>query len=312
MNVLVTGASGFVGRHLLAALAGRGHVPWPCDRPGDARPTWAAQGAAAALTWTSLELSDRDSVDRAAALPCDAVIHLAAVASGQAARQDPGQAWAVNAAGTARLAEALGATGRRPLVLVVSTGEVYGGGVTRPRREDDPVAPCSPYAASKAGAELAAREVGRRTGLPVMVARAFAHTGPGQAPVYVVPAFVRRLREARATGRRVIETGNLSPVRDLLDVRDVAEAYVALLERGEAGVTYNVASGRGIALAELLARLAALLEVDAVPQEQAALTRASDIAHLVGDASRLQAATGWSPRIALDQTLRDMVHAEAD
>lgn len=312
MNVLVTGASGFVGRHLLAALAARGHVAWPCERPGDARPAWARQDAAARLEWTALELGDRDSVSRAAALPCDAVVHLAALASGQAARQDPGLAWTVNAAGTARLAEALGATGRRPVTLVVSTGEVYGAGAARPRREDDPLLPCSPYAASKAGAELAAREVGRRTGLPVIIARAFAHTGPGQAPAYVVPAFVRRLRAARAAGERVVETGNLAPVRDLLDVRDVALAYVALLERGEAGHVYNVASGHGIALAELLARLAALLGMDVVPQPSAALVRASDIAHLVGDAARLRAATGWSPRITLDQTLRDVVDAEAN
>ena len=95
-------------------------------------------------------------------------------------------------------------------------------------------------------------------------------------------------------------------------VRDVALAYVALLERGEAGQAYNVASGHGIALAELLARLAALLGMDVVPQPSAALVRASDIAHLVGDAARLRAATGWSPRITLDQTLRDVVDAEAN
>jgi GDP-4-dehydro-6-deoxy-D-mannose reductase len=312
MNVLVTGASGFVGRHVLAALAERGHVAWPCDRPGDPRPTWATQGDAAQLQWTPVELSDGESVAAAAALPCDAVVHLAAMASGQAARRDPAQAWVVNAAGTARLAEALALSARKPLTLVISTGEVYGAGAGRPRREDDPVEPVSPYAASKAGAEVAAREVARRTGLPVMVARSFAHTGPGQAEAYVVPAFVRRLREARAAGRHEIETGNLAPIRDFLDVRDVAAAYVSLLEHGEAGGTYNVASGRGISLAELFARLARLLQVDVEPRETAALMRASDIAHLVGDAARLRAATGWSPRIPLDQTLRDMVHAEAD
>lgn len=313
MNVLVTGASGFVGRYLLSALAARGHVAWPCDRAGDPRPAWATRDdAVGRLTWTPLDLGDAAGVARVAALPCDAVVHLAAMASGQAARRDPGQAWVVNAAGTARLVEALGASGRRPLTLVVSTGEVYGAGPARPRREDDPVAPCSPYAASKLGAEVAAQEVARRTGLPVIVVRAFAHTGPGQAPTYVIPAFVQRLREARAAGRRDIETGNLAPVRDVLDVRDVAAAYVALLERGEAGTTYNVASGHGTSLADLLARLAALLQMDVEPRPSAELVRASDIAHLVGDAARLRVATGWSPRIPLDQTLRDVVHAEAD
>ena len=115
----------------------------------------------------------------------------------------------------------------------------------------------------------------------MLVARPFAHTGVGQADSYVVPAFARRLREARATGAASVPTGNLAPVRDLLDVRDVAAAYRALLARGEPCQTYNIARG-------------------------------ADIPHLVGDSTKLRRATGWAPTIPREQTLRELVDAQAD
>ena len=123
-----------------------------------------------------------------------------------------------------------------PLFLLISSAEVYGA-VEQPRLrvESDVVAPVSPYASSKAGAELAVLETARRTGLRAIIARAFPHTGPGQTDRYVVAAFARRLRAAKRMGVSKVKTGNLEPVRDLLDVRDVADAYLALLERGQPG-----------------------------------------------------------------------------
>lgn len=315
MKVLVTGADGFVGQHLVTRLRAAGHDVVGTRRPGHETPLGAAAGDAA-IEWLPLELADNASVRRAAAGRPDAVVHLAALASGAEARRDPARAWTVNAAGTARLLEALAAeriagnTG--PRVLLVSTGEVYGAGAPVPRRETDPVAPRSPYAASKLGAEIAALETWRRTGLPVIVARAFAHTGAGQAPTYVVPAFAARLREAGAAGRRTVPTGNLDPVRDLLDVRDVVEAYVALLDRGEPGEIYNVARGEGIALRDIFEQLARALGVDAAPEPDPELVRSSDLPYLVGDAAKLRRATGWQLAIPLEQTLRGIVDAQAD
>ncbi len=316
MKVLVTGADGFVGRWVLRALRAAGHEVVAAAQPGRHRPGGMTEAERAAVSWIPLELGDLRSVRQAAERPCDAVIHLAAVASGGDALRDPGVAWSVNAAGTARL---LGEFGRRrqaeetdPLVLVVSTAEVYGTGPVRPLLETDPVAPRSPYAASKAGAELAATETGLRTGLRVVVARAFPHTGPGQDERFVAPAFARRLRGARLAGARVVKVGNLEPVRDFLDVRDVAAAYVALLSRGAAGEVYNVASGRGVALQELFDRLAAIVGVNAIAEPDPEFMRRADIPSLVGDNRKLTAATGWAPAIPFDQTLRDLVHAQAD
>src|SRR4029077_15418671 len=143
-----------------------------------------------------------------------------------------------------------------------STAEVYGPcDEARPRCETDPIAPASPYAASKAGDETAPLEAWRRTGLGVVVTRAFAHTGPGQDARFVVPAFAERLRAAKRIGAPVVKGGNLEPVREFLHVRDVVDAYARLLVKGQPGEIYNIASGQAVSLEDLFDRLAALIGV---------------------------------------------------
>jgi len=217
-----------------------------------------------------------------------------------------------SATGTAAAADLRLAGKGDPVLLVVSSGEVYGTGVGAVRRETDALQPISAYAASKVGAESAALEAWRRAGLRVVVARPFGHTGPGQAPDYVVPSWVVRLRTARASGAGQVQVGNLSPVRDLLDVRDVVAAYRLLLRDGAPGEAYNVARGEGLALADVFRRLAELMGVSVVPVADPTLVRRTDIPHLVGDSTKLRRATGWAPAISLEQTLQGLVDAEAD
>jgi GDP-4-dehydro-6-deoxy-D-mannose reductase len=308
--VLVTGADGFVGRHLVQRLRREGHQVGAGCRPDSPPVAWGDSG----IIPLALELTDDRSIARVLDFAADAVVHLAAIASNREARDDPGLAWEVNAAGTARLAEGLGRRRERdgdPVLLAVSTGEVYGVGGPAPRRESDPLLPASPYAASKVAAEVAALEVGRRTGLRVTIARPFTHTGPGQQPKFALPGFVERLRAAKASGDPVVPTGNLEPVRDLLDVRDVVEAYVLLLERGAPGEAYNISRGEGRSLAEMFAMLADLVGVRAEPRPDPGYVRSRDLPHLVGDSTKLRRATGWKPRLSLDQTLRGLVDAEA-
>jgi GDP-4-dehydro-6-deoxy-D-mannose reductase len=317
VKVLVTGADGFVGRWVVRRLLDDGREVFAAVRPavGGVDDGLTPQERSA-VRWLPLELTDTESVRKSAGLPYDAVIHLAAVASGAEAQRDPGYAWTVNAAGTARLVQVLADARREgrgdPLVLLISTGEVYGRGDGTPRKETDAVAPCSPYAASKLGAEFAALEAWRRTGLRVVIARTFAHTGPGQDARFVVPAFAQRLKFARKVGAPVVKVGNLEPVREFLHVQDAVDAYARLLVKGEAGTIYNVASGRGIKLEDLLYQMAAMIGVRPIVEADPELMRPSDIPYLVGDATRVRAATGWSPRHDLDVILKQVLDATPD
>jgi GDP-4-dehydro-6-deoxy-D-mannose reductase len=316
MKVLVTGADGFVGAWVLRRLLVAGDEVLGAMRAGSSPPALLTPSERQAVQWLSFDLADPASFRLLADQVPDVVLHLAALASGSDARQDPGLAWNLNAAGSARLVDALARSRQAgtgdPRVLLVSSGEVYGDQGPSPRVETDPLLPCNPYAASKVGAEIAGLETWRRTGLRVLIARPFTHTGPGQLDQYVAAAFAKRLAMIRRTGAPAVKVGNLDPVRDFLDVRDVVEAYLALLHRGQPGEVYNIGSGQGIALADLFQRLAAVVGVRAIPETDASLIRGSDIRHLVGDASKLRAATGWAPRIPLEQTLRDLVDAQAD
>jgi len=315
MKVLVTGADGFVGRHLVRRLVEAGDEVAAGCRPGGPPVDWSVAAPGAPVTVVPLEITDRASVEGALGWGPAAVVHLAAVASTREARRDPAGAWVVNAAGTAQLVAA--ATRRESgagdsLILVVSSGEVYGAGGLSPRVESDPLLPVSPYAASKVGAEAAALEAWRRTGLRVVIARPFPHTGPGQSTGYAVPSFAERLRAAKASGAATVPTGNLDPVRDLLHVRDVVEAYRLLLGRGVPGEAYNVARGEGVRMGELFRLLGGIIGTRAEPRPDPSLVRRGDIPYLVGDSTKLRRATGWAPAISVEQTLRELVDAQAD
>lgn len=311
-RLLITGADGFVGRWLTrAALAEGWHVVGAVG-PGGAPPkNWLTRDEVAQVTSIECNLTQAADLARLATERVDAVVHLAAVASGAAALRDPAHAMAVNVSASTGLVEALLTANQRPRFLFVSTGEVYGGGYEAPIAETAPIRPMSPYAESKAAAEVALFAMGQFHHLDIIVARAFPHSGPGQDTRFVLPAFAARIREAGDSGQHEVPVGNLDVVRDFVDVRDVVRAYLLLLTSGEAGSAYNVSSGVGQHLAACFDRLAALLGVPAVAVADASLFRPADIPVLVGDPSRLHAATGWTPAITFDQTLQDLVNAQA-
>lgn len=308
MKILVTGADGFVGSWLARRLLEEGHALTGTVRTGRPAPNRILSGREReAVAWRAMELGDPSSLVGAVAGDWDAVVHLAAVSGSGGAQRDPGTAWQVNAVGTGNLLATLARTARHPVtVLVVSTGEVYGAGEPRPRRETDPVAPRSAYAWSKAGAELAALSREDSGPLRVVVARPFPHTGPGQVDL-LVPRWLARVREGAAE----VTIGDPEAVRDYLDVRDVVEAYRLLLERGEPGTVYNVARGSGMTLGSIFESLRAALGADARLVARPDPARTWDVDHLVGDPTRLTTATGWAPRLSFEQTLRDMIDAEA-
>lgn len=310
MLVLVTGADGFVGKWLCAELLSQGHRVIGGVQSFNCPPALGGDWNATLtdVRWVALDLEHEESVRQALGERPEAIVHLAAVASGAVARAEPFRAWAVNCLGTCALVygmEQMRVGGR---FVFASTGEVYGRALTAPARESDPVEPCSPYAGSKAGAEQALLEAHRRSGLDVVIARPFAQAGPGQRPEFVVPAFAGRLLEAKRAGSRTVTVGNLEAVREFLDVRDVCRALILLLQRGASGEVYNIAQGRGVSLRELFERLARQLSWDAEPVINPSLVRPADIPYLVGNGSRI-ADLGWSAERSLDTTLRDTLNA---
>jgi GDP-4-dehydro-6-deoxy-D-mannose reductase len=311
-RVLVTGASGFVGGWLLRALRAEG-----CEVVALAPHRPAA--AEAGITWAAGDLRDDAYVAATlAAAQADTVIHLAAVSHLPTAAADPAAAWDLNVTATARLLHhvgRLGSAGRAlPRVLIIGSGEQYGrhDPGAGPLREDAPQAPRTVYAATKVAQEVCALQAWRAGGVPVVIARSFNHSGPGQDPRFLLPALVRRALALRdAPAGTPLPLGNRTPVRDFLHVGDVVAAYISLARDGVPGEAYNVASGAGWAVEEVVARVLARAGVRAIPTEDPALVRPVDIPWLVGAPDKLCAATGWRPRRSLDDIIDDLLHAEA-
>ena len=291
MRALVTGASGFAGRHLLTA----------CSEAGD-EVAEVSRGA-------GVDLQDAGAARAAVAeARPDVVYHLAALAHVGASWEDPAGYLAGNLTLALNVLEAVRAEAPGATVLVVGSGEVYGPPATLPVTEDAPLRPQNPYAVSKASADLLAGFYADAHGLRVIRARPFNHAGPGQEPSYAIASFARQAAAAAEAGRAPIRivTGNPETRRDYTDVRDVVRAYRLLAERAEPGI-YNVCSGRtasGRELIEALARAAgAALEHEVDPR----LVRGHDVMEVRGSNERLRRATGWEPEIPLERTLADTV-----
>jgi len=310
MRVLVTGITGFVGSHFAEFALAEGAEVFGSYR-------WRSKTENIdhlrdRVTLIECDLRDLSSVNElvASSRP-DFIIHLAAQSYVHASWHSPAETFNTNTISQVNLLEAVRAQGKpAPRFLAIGTSEEYGlvHEDELPIKESNPLRPLSPYAVSKVTQDLMAYQYFKSYALPIVRARAFNHEGPRRGDVFVTSNFARQIAEIEAGGREpTILVGNLKAVRDYTDVRDIVRGYWLLLERGDPGQVYNLCSGRGWAIQEILDfLLGESINTSIRVREDPARLRPSDVPVLIGDCSRLTA-LGWKPRIPFEQTLRDLL-----
>ena len=291
----MTGAAGFVGRHLVASLEAAGDVVVGVDRDG-------GPDLLDPVGWREL---------MAEVVP-EVVFHLGGLSDVGGSWADPLGTFRVNGEGTLNVVQACVAARSRPRVVAVSSADVYGrvepGEL--PIGEGSPFRPVTPYAASKVAADEVCLQGWLGYGLEVVRVRAFNHLGPGQTPRFVAPALAERIARNEADGSEVVPVGNTDTRRDFCDVRDVVRAYRALAVDGAPGEAYNVCSGVDRSIGELAEALCALAGSPMRLVVDPELVRPVETPVLRGDPAKIHAATGWVPEIDLSETLTDVL-AEA-
>lgn len=300
--VLVTGAAGFAGRHLVERLARAGLDVTAWSHRGGHAPPHGVQAR-----WMAVDLLDRAGVaDALAASRPSVIFHCAGIAQAGGAWSRIAATFEINARGTAHLLAGVERHVPAARVVVVSSGLVY-----RPRPEpldeDAPLGPAGPYAVSKLAQDALGRDAAGG-GLDVVIARPFNHIGPGQSADFVAGSVARQIALAeRGEQPRELKVGNLSALRDFTDVRDVVRAYELMAASGRRGDCYNVCSGRGVAIADLVHGLVARARVPIEVVTDPSRFRPIDVPVAVGTAAKLSAATGWRPEHPLDSTLDDLL-----
>jgi GDP-4-dehydro-6-deoxy-D-mannose reductase len=289
LRLLVTGYSGFVGRHFCSRYGG---VPFS-DQDGN------------------VDLRDAKRVQSAVtALMPEAVLHLAAQSSVASSFDDPDSTFSVNFLGTLNLLRALSAAGFQGALLYVGSADVYGrtAEADLPTGETQPLRPRSPYAVSKVAAEALCYQWSQTHGFRIVLTRPFNQIGPGQDKRFAVSDFAHQIVEIRSRLRPpLMVTGDLDVTRDFTDVRDATRAYKMLLEKGRNGEVYNICSGQERSLRSLLEELLRIAGVSAEPQTKGDRLRPVEQRRVIGDPSKIHAQLGWSPEITLTTTLTDVL-----
>jgi GDP-4-dehydro-6-deoxy-D-mannose reductase len=300
-QILVTGAAGFAGSHLVDLLVADGADVVAWHRPGGAPPREVAR-----TRWDPVDLLDRDRVETAIArLKPSIVYHCAGEAHVGRAWESTESTFAVNVRGTHHLLQALERSGVAARVLIPGSAMVYAS-ADAAMDEDHTLKPGSPYGLSKLAQEMLGWRL--HGAAAVTVARAFNHFGPRQDPDFAASGFARRIADIeRGRWQPEISVGNLDARRDLTDVRDTVRAYRLIAERGLPGRPYNVCSGKAITIRALLDLLLAHARVPVAVTIDAARLRPNDTPLLLGDPSRLRNELGWEPRIPIEQTVVDLL-----
>lgn len=309
MRALITGITGFAGSHLAEYLLSEhpdvevfGLYRWRSRMEN-------IQGVRDRVTLLEADLRDYPSMTRALkrSRP-DYVFHLAAQSFVPTSWSAPVDTMTTNANGQLNLFESILALELDPVIQIACSSEEYG--LVHPDEvpisEDNELRPLSPYAVSKMAQDYLGYQYFQSYGLKVVRTRGFNHTGPRRGDVFVTSNFAKQIAEIEAGVREpVIRVGNLEAVRDFTDVRDMVRAYWLAVTKGKPGEAYNIATGRGITIQDLLDRLLSFSEVEVKVEQDPERMRPSDVVRLVGDSTKFRRDTGWEPKVPLEQTLRD-------
>jgi GDP-4-dehydro-6-deoxy-D-mannose reductase len=309
---LITGFSGFVSSHFLKFLESQRidaevlgvdlHVP-SLD---------LAAFRYIKCGFDRIDLLDEEKIQKAILqFRPDYILHLAAYSSVSFSWKNPILSFQNNTNIFLNLVEAVRQLNLKTRILSVGSSEEYGNVTERdlPLREDRPLMPLSPYAVARVSQEMLSQVYAKGFDVDIVITRSFNHIGPGQRDIFVVSSFAKQIAEGIKNGSSRIEivTGDLAITRDFLDVRDVVRAYHLLLQKGRAGEIYNVCSGRGVKLSEILTMLGKASKVDVVPKTDPQLVRPQDNRVIVGSNDKICGEVAWRPEIQLEQSLADVM-----
>ena len=298
MKYLITGHSGFVGSYLVDAI-----------RRATPEATIIAVDRVARPPGIQLDLLDLDAVrELLAREQPDRLVHLASFSSVGASWREPVTSFSNNTNIFLNVLECVRQSSLATRVLSIGSSEQYGlvAPADLPLRETAPQRPLSPYAVARVAQEHLGDVYRRGYGVDIVATRSFNHVGAGQSPQFVVSAIGKQFAELARGKRDRIQVGTTSVIRDFLDVRDVVTAYVGLLDRGATGEVYNICSGAGHSIADVIRMFGALARIEPVLETDPALLRPVENEVVIGDHGKLTAAIGWRPTIALEDALRSV------
>lgn len=311
MDTIVTGGAGFIGSTLVDRLTRDGHRVHVIDNfSRGRRDNLAAAEETGRCTVHELDVTGADLATVVADVRPDVIFHLAAQSFVPSSWTAPNDTLTTNVSGQTNLFEAVRALRIDPVIQIACSSEQYGlvlPGET-PIKETNPLRPLSPYAVSKVAQDYLGYQYFQSYGLKVVRTRGFNHTGPRRGHVFVTSNFCSQVAAIElGLQEPVIRVGNIDAIRDFTDVRDMVRAYWLAVTKAKPGEVYNIATGDGIKIREMLERLIALASVEVKIETDPERLRPSDVEILIGDASKFKADTGWEPRIPFDQTLRDLL-----
>ncbi len=297
MKAFITGVSGFVGKYLAEHILRNGFDVYGIDRK-------VAEIKGCKIEECDILDKEKLSSVVESAKP-DVIFHLAALSSVSKSFETAKETKKVNVEGTRNLFDAVVAAKISPIILVISSLQIYGNPDGLPIKEDAQLRPASPYAESKAEQERLCREYSKK--LKIIISRSFNHTGPGQSADFVWPSFARQIAEIEAGKRKELHVGNLDVERDFSDVRDVVKAYLLAVQKCKPGEIYNICSGKAYNIGKMLDVMRSYSTKKVKVAVDSARVRKEDVPVLYGDNTKFMKATGWKPEIPFEKTLKDIL-----